>query len=109
MIRAYAVTLVPGEDGTARIDPQAALRFAMGVGNWSHADRPARQQRAHLLGAMAVLASRGDLDKRDVACYWTWPAGHDGGVDPIVAGGKPSHHTDAEPGPGTHTKRDRGR
>ena len=99
MIRAYAATLVPGQDGTAKIDPQAALRFASRAGNWSHQDRPLRQQRSHLLGAMALLASRGDLDKRDVASYWTWPAGHQGGVDPIVAGRTPGHHTDAEPAP----------
>ncbi len=86
MIRAYAVTLVPGEDGTARIDPEAALRFARRAGNWSHAARAARQQRAYLLGAMALLAGKGDLDKREgVASYWTWPAGHEGGADPVIA------------------------
>jgi hypothetical protein len=88
MIRAYAITLAPGRDGTARVDPDAALRFAR-LNNWSHADRPVKQQREHLVGAMATLSRRGDLDKREgVACYHTWPDGHEGGpgVHPIIAG-----------------------
>jgi len=88
ILRAYAVTLTPGKDGTARIDPEAALRFAR-AGNWSQTARPLGQQRAHLMGAMANLASRGHLDKREgVGNYWTWPPGHRAGrgVDPVVAG-----------------------
>jgi hypothetical protein len=86
ILRAYAATLAPGGDSVARIDPDAALRFAR-ASNWSHAARPVRQQRQHLMSAMAILARKGDLDKRDgVASYWTWPPGRGPGADPVIAG-----------------------
>lgn len=65
MVRAYAATLIPGPDGFARIDPEAALRWMRAAGGkWSLAGRDASEQRRNLLAAMANLARKGDLDKR---------------------------------------------
>jgi hypothetical protein len=88
ILRAYAVTLAPGRDGTARIDPEAALQFAR-ASNWSHKTARADKQRPLIMIALAHMARKGDLDKRKgVASYHTWPPGHKGGpgVDPVLAG-----------------------
>jgi len=88
MVRAYATTLAPGPDGCARIDPEAALRWMRAAGDkWSLAGRDTSEQRGNLLTAMANLARKGDLDKREgVASYWTWPARYEGAADPVLAG-----------------------
>ncbi len=89
ILRAYAATLAPGRDGTARINPDAALQFARTSSNWSHKTARADKPRPLIMIALANMARKGDLDKRPgVAKYHTWPPGHKGGprVDPVVAG-----------------------
>jgi hypothetical protein len=58
-----------------------------GGGKWSLACRDTSEQRRNLLAAMANLARKGDLDKREgAASYWTWPPSYEGGPDPVIAG-----------------------
>lgn len=84
MVRAYAATLIPGPDGCARIDSEAALRWMRATGGkWSLAGRDASEQRRNLLAAMANLARKGDLDKREgAAIYRTWRPGYEGAPIP---------------------------
>jgi hypothetical protein len=87
VIRAYAATLEPGWDGPAWIEPGGLLRFARELG-WS---RPAGDERAVLVSALAHMARAGHLDRRGRGNYHTWPEGHRGGmgVDPVIAGTAP--------------------
>jgi hypothetical protein len=88
LIRAYAATLTPGPDGTAPIDPAAALRWLLASGTWPHAGRPEREQRKLVMATLANLASKGHVRKAEgVASYRTHPPGP--GVVPATAGQRP--------------------
>jgi hypothetical protein len=83
VIRAYAATLAPDDDGTAWIYPGDLAQFAA-AHNWAG---PARRPRQALLAALARLADRGALDRRPGrASYKTRPPGYAACPDPVIAG-----------------------
>jgi hypothetical protein len=69
VIRAYALTLTPGDDGTARIDIGALEDFADAV-LWVS---PATDRRLALMQALSHLAGAGRLERRGPSDYWTVP------------------------------------
>jgi hypothetical protein len=81
VIRAYAATLAPDDDGTAWIYPGDLAQFAA-AHNWAG---PVRRPRQAMLAALARLAGRGALDRRPGrASYRTRPPGYalEGGDEP---------------------------
>lgn len=83
MIRAYAATLAPDDDGTAWIYPGDLAQF-VAAHNWAG---PVRCPRQALLAALARLADRGALDRRPGrASYKTRPPGYAECPDPVIAG-----------------------
>jgi hypothetical protein len=104
VIRAYAATLAPDDDGTAWIYPGDLAQFAAAL-NWAG---PARRPRQALLAALARLADRGALDRRPGrASYKTRPPGYAGCPDPVIAGAGTAQTVHQVYGPGIRQVRER--